>query len=115
MSRFFTGLFVVLTIFLMSCGGTIHKVSDSSDTDKTTGDSDDVVDDDSLTDDMATDSDVISDEVAGDEDVATIPVGEKGGECYPNDTCNDDLICEKGICVTYTPSCGNGAKDSGET
>lgn len=32
-------------------------------------------------------------------DAATCEVGDQGCDCYGNDTCNDDLVCDQGICV----------------
>jgi hypothetical protein len=34
--------------------------------------------------------------------------GNLGGPCYPNDTCNDDLLCTSGYCLPDTGSGGTG-------
>ena len=45
---------------------------------------------------------------------AEAPVGQKGGPCYPNDTCNAELRCEEGLCAPAEPlSDGGVAPDSG--
>ncbi len=44
--------------------------------------------------------------------IAQKPEGSEGGPCYGNKTCDDDLICEDGICVDPTKT---DDKDSGNT
>src|SRR5688572_11877639 len=39
--------------------------------------------------------------------------GEERGSCYPNGTCNDDLVCLSGVCV-LDDRAGEGEGEAGE-
>ena len=119
MKKFFVIFALFCAVFLVSCGSgsddeTADQPEGNSDTDTET-DNESESQDSSSQDTGKTDTE----ETASDDDSdAAEPQrneGELYGECYPNNTCNEGLVCdtENNICIN-DDSTGNDDSDSGD-
>ena len=99
MKRLFLFPFLILAVFfVISCGGDEEEeVSGDTAADK---DSVEATDDSTGLPSENGDSDETSGEEP-DQDAGEKEEGELGGPCYPNETCNEGLVCdtEKNICI----------------
>ena len=119
MKKIFVIFALFCAVFLVSCGS--DSDNETAEQPEGTSDSDTVTDNESESQDSSSQDAGKTDteEIASDDDSdAAEPQrneGELYGECYPNNTCNEGLVCdtENNICIN-DDSTGNDDSDSGD-